>query len=156
LIAAANKRARTAKKGRGAVQKSRRYRAKRQIYATARAAVGLPPPPVRGIPRTMRAAPGSVAGQTVADFGWLIATWHPTKNGTLRPGDVPAGTGNQVWWKCDRGPDHEWAAQVRSRTIRGTGCPFCTHRLVAPSESLATTHPDVAASWHPQRDQDAG
>ena len=40
---------------------------------------------------------------------------------------------------------------MRSRTIRGTGCPFCTHRLVAPSESLATTHPDVAASWHPAR-----
>ncbi|HEY5181421.1 MAG TPA: zinc-ribbon domain-containing protein [Dermatophilaceae bacterium] len=66
-------------------------------------------------------------------------------------GTPSAGTGNYAWWKCDRGPDHEWQAQVRSRTIRGTTCPFCAHRKVARSDSVAVTHPDVAATWHPTR-----
>ena len=96
-------------------------------------------------------ATGSVAGKAVADFGWLKVEWHESRNGTLRPEDVPAGSRDRVWWRCYEGPDHEWQAQVRSRTIRGVGCPFCTHRLVAPSEALATTHPDIAAQWHPTR-----
>jgi hypothetical protein len=147
LVAEAQARSRAAKARRASAQKARRYRAKRHAYVARRVAQGLPAAP-QGRPRVVRAARGSVAGKTVADFGWLVATWHPTRNGTLRPGDVPAGTGTSVWWRCDRGDDHEWQAQVRSRTIQGTGCPFCAHKRVAPSESLATTHPDVAATWH--------
>lgn len=60
----------------------------------------------------------------------------------------------KVWWKCHQGPDHEWAAIVRSRTIRGVRCPFCTHRLLAVSESFASTHPDIAVEWHPTRNRD--
>jgi len=59
-----------------------------------------------------------------------------------------------VWWKCDRGPDHEWQAQVRSRTIRGVRCPFCTHRRVAISQSIAVTHAEVSAQWHPTKNGD--
>lgn len=91
------------------------------------------------------------AGKTVADFPWLVQQWRPTKNGGRQPHAVQAGTGESLWWKCDQGADHEWEAQVRSRTIRGARCPFCTNRRVAPSNSLAITHPDIAADWHPTR-----
>jgi hypothetical protein len=87
----------------------------------------------------------------VADFPWLVHEWHPTKNAPLAPADVPAGSGDHLWWKCPRAPDHEWEAQVRSRTIRGVRCPFCTHRKLARSESFAETQPDHAAEWHPTR-----
>ena len=92
-----------------------------------------------------------MAGKSVADFSWLVDQWHPTANGDLTPADVPAGSGMMIWWQCAARPDHEWPAQVRSRTLRGTGCRFCTHRAVATSEKLTTTHPDIAAQWHPDR-----
>lgn len=72
-------------------------------------------------------------------------------NGDLIPSDVPAGSGMMIWWQCPVGPDHEWAAQVRSRTLRGSGCRYCAHKVVARGESLAVTHPDISASWHPTR-----
>jgi len=77
--------------------------------------------------------------------------WHPTKNGDLKPEDVTAGSQLTVWWHCSKGIDHDWPAKVGSRVIRGTRCRFCTGRAVLPSESLAVTHPDVAAQWHKTR-----
>jgi Probable Zinc-ribbon domain len=150
LIAVADLRAKRAKRARTNASKAVRHRAKQQAYAVARAAAGLPPPPV-GVPRATRAAQGSVADQHISDFGWLVAEWHPTLNGTLKPEDVQAGSGERPWWQCHRGTDHVWQAQARSRTIKGTGCPFCAHKAVAASESLAATHPDIAAQWHPTR-----
>jgi hypothetical protein len=142
-------RAKAAKARRAAPNRAAFQRGRRAAYEAERVALGLPPSP-RGRPRIVRAQ-GSVAGKHVADFGWLVAEWHPTLNGNLTPEEVQAGSGTMVWWKCSAGPDHEWASQVRSRTLRGTGCPFCAHRAIAPSENLATTHKDIAASWHPTR-----
>lgn len=150
LIEDAESRQRRTRRSRHGIGNARRYRSRRAVYAAQRAAAGLPPAP-QGRPRATRAAVGSVAGKTVADFPWLVAEFRPALNGGLRPDQVPAGTGNKVVWKCDRAPDHEWPAQVRSRTIRGAGCPFCANRRVAPSGSFATTHPDIAAEWHPTR-----
>ena len=51
----------------------------------------------------------------------LAAQWHPTRNGSLTPEDLTAGTRRKVWWRCDKG--HEWQASVLSRTSLGNGCP---------------------------------
>jgi hypothetical protein len=152
LIADAQARADARRVTKQAASKAKRHREKRAAYDQARAEAGLPPPP-KGRPRNA-VAKGSVAGKTVAEIGWLAATWHPTKNGGLRPEDVGAGAGQEIWWQCDRGPDHDWPAQVRSRSIGGSGCPYCAHRKVAPSDSLAATHPEVAAQWHATKNGD--
>ena len=68
--------------------------------------------------------------------------WHPTKNGDLSPKDFTHGTHKKVWWKCDKGEDHEWIARIAKRT-RGSGCPICSGRKVVKSNCLKTTHPDV-------------
>lgn len=68
--------------------------------------------------------------------------WHPSKNGTLTPCDVLAGSAKKVWWRCSASPLHEWKAEIRSRS-RGGGCPICA--------SLATTHPHLAAEWHSEK-----
>lgn len=149
LLADAQAAAAAAKVRCGAPKKAALYRARKQAYAAERIALGLPPAP-RGRPRILRAQT-SVAGKTVADFGWLVAEWHASKNGALTPAEIPAGTGERIWWQCAEGPDHEWQAQVRSRSLRGTGCPYCTHRALAPSEALAVSHPQIAAQWHPER-----
>ncbi|MGN1004299.1 MAG: zinc-ribbon domain-containing protein [Oscillospiraceae bacterium] len=79
----------------------------------------------------------------------LARQWHPTRNGTLRPEDVAAGTRRKVWWRCEKG--HEWQAAVASRAD-GAGCPVCAGKKIIPGENdLASSFPDVAAQWHPDK-----
>jgi hypothetical protein len=97
-----------------------------------------------------------MAGKTLADFDWLVAQFHETLNGDRKPNEVLAGSGEMIWWRCPEGPDHEWQAQVRSRTMRGAGCRFCAHKEVAPSDSLEVRFPAIAAQWHPTRNGEKG
>jgi len=55
----------------------------------------------------------------------LSKQWHPTKNGDLTPFDLTLNSGKKVWWKCDKGPDHEWKTDPNHRS-NGRECPFCT------------------------------
>ena len=79
----------------------------------------------------------------------LAAQWHPTKNGSLVPDQIPPGTARKVWWICEKG--HEWQASVASR-VSGCGCPVCAGRQVVPGENdLASRFPAIAAQWHPAK-----
>ena len=79
----------------------------------------------------------------------LMAEWHPTLNGDLSPDEIAPGTHRKIWWKCKKG--HEWKAEVKSR-VQGSGCPVCANRKIKVGENdLATTHPEIAAQWHPTR-----
>ena len=78
----------------------------------------------------------------------VSAQWHPRKNGKLRPTDVYYRSGRIVWWKCNRAADHEWRTAIVNRQRMGPGCPFCSGRWVAPSDSLADRLPALAAQWH--------
>ena len=77
----------------------------------------------------------------------VAKTWHPTKNGSLKPADVASGTAQKVWWLCKRG--HEWRAAVLLRARQGTGCPMCAGNRVSPERSLATVEPELSKTWHP-------
>lgn len=77
----------------------------------------------------------------------IAAEWHPTKNGDLFPTQVSRGTHKRVWWlgKCG----HEWETIIAIRAS-GHGCPYCSgNKLLIGFNDLATTHPDLAAEWHP-------
>ena len=78
----------------------------------------------------------------------LAKEWHPTKNGDLTPNDVTPGSHKKVWWKCNKGYDHEWEIGVEKR-LRGDGCPICAGRKVVLSNCLATTNSELAKQWHP-------
>ena len=56
----------------------------------------------------------------------LSQEWHPTKNGTLTPSDLVAGSSRKVWWKCTRG--HEWKTTLNARFSGGSGCPKCSNQ----------------------------
>ncbi|MFJ6771670.1 zinc-ribbon domain-containing protein [Kitasatospora sp. NPDC091257] len=73
--------------------------------------------------------------------------WHPTRNGDLTPDQVTPAAKQKVWWKCQKGADHEWQREVY-QTTAGVGCPFCANRRVSAANNLATTHPRLAAEWH--------
>ncbi len=82
----------------------------------------------------------------------LLAEWDWERNGDLKPTDVIANSNRCVWWKCKEG--HEWSGLIANRARRGRadpGCPYCSGRKVlAGYNDLATTHPDIAAMWHPR------
>src|SRR5262249_54264843 len=82
----------------------------------------------------------------------LARQWHPTKNGELTPHDVTCAWPRRVWWKCPKGPDHEWEANVRSRAYKAhDGCPFCANQRVSVTNALATCSTRLARDWHPTR-----
>lgn len=75
----------------------------------------------------------------------LAAEWSE-KNGSLLPTMVGIQSHKKVIWRDRLG--HEWVAEVRSRAIRGTGCPYCSHnKLLVGFNDLATRFPDIASEW---------
>ena len=80
----------------------------------------------------------------------LAKEWHPTKNGDLTPFDVFSSEGTKVWWKCDKGDDHEWQATINSRSA-GNGCSVCSGKTIVKSNCLATLRPELAKEWHPTK-----
>ena len=78
----------------------------------------------------------------------IAAQWHPTKNGNTNPTDVTAGSNKIVWWMCEKG--HEWKTPVHQRSK--VGCPYCGNKKVLHGfNDLTTTHPKLAAQWHPSK-----
>lgn len=74
------------------------------------------------------------------------------KNFDLTPQMVTAGNSRKVWWRCEKG--HSWQATIASRTS-GCGCPVCANRKILPGfNDFATTHPALAAEWHPTKNGD--
>jgi hypothetical protein len=93
----------------------------------------------------------SVTNSLAAIHPQVAESWHRRRNGNLRPEHVLSGSKRSVWWQCSVAPDHEWKTPVTRRTYLGTGCPFCSNREVAKSNSLAAISPAVAREWHPTR-----
>lgn len=67
-----------------------------------------------------------VAPDTSLEFKFpLVAQeWHPTKNGTLKPSEVTAGSGQKIWWVCER--QHEFEMTPHERTFFNRGCNQCS------------------------------
>jgi hypothetical protein len=90
----------------------------------------------------------------------IVAQWHPTKN-TIKPEDVTAGSERKVWWLCDNVScpadlphskcKHEWEATISNRCKRGSGCPYCSGRRCCIHNSIAISHPEIAAEWHHEK-----
>jgi hypothetical protein len=102
--------------------------------------------------RGTRDRAGDLSGKAwIAEYPELVAQWHPTRNGELRPDDLSYGSARSVWWSCARGRDHEWRASPNNRTSGRSGCPFCAGRAASVTNNLATLYPDVAKQWHPTK-----
>jgi very-short-patch-repair endonuclease len=90
----------------------------------------------------------------------IVKQWHPTKNGTLSPDNVSVGSGKNIWWLCPKtcaeGCKHEWAAPPINRIKLNSGCPYCSYnqKNTCIHTSIQTTHPLIAAQWHPTKNGD--
>ena len=82
----------------------------------------------------------------------LLSEWDAAKNEPLTPWTTAPGSHSEVWWRCREG--HAWQAAVYSR-VRGSGCPVCAKKKLAPGDNdLQTLAPRVAAQWHPTKNGD--
>ena len=81
----------------------------------------------------------------------IAKQWHPTKNGDLTPYDVVPKSGKKVWWKCNKGDDHQWVTSIDQRTLRNNGCPFCSRSKVSRINNLMITNPKISSMWHPTK-----
>ena len=80
-------------------------------------------------------------------FPSLLKEWNFTKN-KISPFEVVYGSRKKVWWKCDKGTDHEWLCSVYDRTQLETKCPCCDGHKVVKSTCLMTTHPEICKEWN--------
>ena len=93
----------------------------------------------------------SVTNSLVSLHPEIVKEWHPTKNGTLTPDKVVAGSEKKAWWKCPNGSDHEWDASIRHRAVDGSGCPFCAGKKPSVTNSLTSLYPEIVKQWHPTK-----
>lgn len=83
----------------------------------------------------------------------IAREWDYDKNTNLRPDSVTFKYCKSVWWKCPKG--HSYEQRIDSRTLRGTGCPYCAGLKVFKGfNDLATTNPALAKEWHPTKNLD--
>jgi hypothetical protein len=73
--------------------------------------------------------------------------WHPTKNGSLKPSQVSAGSNLLVWWMCKTDTRHEWQAQPGNRIGRSSGCPVCAGLTAGPGANFAELYPELLSQW---------
>jgi ribosomal protein S18 len=83
----------------------------------------------------------------------LVKQWHPTKNYDKLPGDFAQFSGKEVWWKCNKGPDHEWEARVENRTRRKQGCPFCRNHRVSVTNRFDLIQIDLLKEWNYEKNK---
>lgn len=79
-------------------------------------------------------------------FPKVAAEWSYKLNARITPRNVVPGSNKKFWWTCPEG--HDFESKVSSRTVRGTGCPYCSNQsLLKGFNDLQTTHPDLAKQW---------
>tara|TARA_B100001057_G_scaffold486838_1_gene568617 strand:+ start:191 stop:1933 length:1743 start_codon:yes stop_codon:yes gene_type:complete len=59
------------------------------------------------------------------------------------------GSAKRVIWRCAKGhPNYE--ATIKNKVL-GNDCPYCTGKLIAPEDSLATRFPELASEWDTEK-----
>ena len=95
----------------------------------------------------------SITNSLCNNFLDIAKEWHPTKNNNLKPNQIIGTTEKKVWWKCDKGNDHEWQQGVKQRTIFKSKCPYCSNRKVSKTNNLKSLNPLLAKEWHPTKNK---
>lgn len=78
----------------------------------------------------------------------LAKEWHRQKNKGKKSTDIVSGSSFRAWWRCEKGPDHEWQAVVSDRVEDQSGCPFCSFRKTSITNVISTVAPQIAKEWH--------
>lgn len=77
----------------------------------------------------------------------LLKEWDYDLNKGVDPTTIPTSSNKRVYWICLKNSEHTWQTSIAHRTA-GTKCPYCTNQKILPSNSLASTNPELAKEWH--------
>ena len=76
----------------------------------------------------------------------LLNKWDYSSN-TISPYDVVAGSGENVWWKCQK-CGYSWKTSINHMATRNSGCPACLNKVCVPGyNDVATKCPDLMLDW---------
>ena len=79
----------------------------------------------------------------------LVEEWDYEKNEKL-PSEYAFKSNASVFWKCKK-CGYAYKAKISNRAI-GRNCPCCAGKVAVPGvNDLKTTHPQLAAEWHPTK-----
>jgi hypothetical protein len=82
----------------------------------------------------------------------ILQQWEWKKNLPITPQRITYGSHEKMWWRCAKG--HEWQTAVYTRTGADSGCPYCAGlRTYLGENDLASQRPDLAAQWHPTKNE---
>ena len=84
----------------------------------------------------------------------LAAEWDVKLNGNTTPSVVSCSSGEMIWWRCSQHEEHSWEMSINVRAKQNQGCPFCAGNKTSKTNSLKTTHPEIAYEWHPTKNND--
>lgn len=103
------------------------------------------------------------AGTLFSDaYPQLVVEWNTEENAKIGLNLKTITIGHQkikAHWICQNVPSHKWQCTVNQRTNtainngRGSGCPYCVGQKVSTDNCLATTHPEYAKLWHPEKNE---
>ncbi|MCR4702172.1 MAG: hypothetical protein K5665_00755 [Saccharofermentans sp.] len=76
-----------------------------------------------------------------------IATeWDYEKNFPLTPDRISSASNSTYMWICPRG--HSYDCSADKRTLRGSGCPYCSgKRVLVGFNDLKSQYPEYAKEW---------
>jgi hypothetical protein len=87
----------------------------------------------------------------------IAKLWHPTKNGDLKPSDIPAYN-KKIWLLCDKkckyGCLHEYEQNILSKINQDSGCPYCNvigNKKICMHDSFVFNYPELAKELHPTK-----
>ena len=81
----------------------------------------------------------------------IAAEWDYDENNGILPSMVFPNDNKPYHWKCKLG--HKWVVSANNRMR--TNCPFCSgNKVLEGFNDIATTHPEIAAQWHPTKNGD--
>ena len=79
-------------------------------------------------------------------FTDVLVSWDYEKN-AKEPYSYSVGSAKKVYWKCKE-CGGVYQSEIRSKTINGAGCPFCTNKKALPGfNDLKTKHPELLSEW---------
>ena len=77
----------------------------------------------------------------------LVEEWDYENNNGITPQEVITGSNKKFWWKCKK-CGGRWSATPGHRTLRGSGCPYCSgQKVLSGYNDLASVYPELIKEW---------
>jgi hypothetical protein len=83
-------------------------------------------------------------------FPQIASQWDTTKN-SVYPKDIKPFSNKKAWFLCEK--KHSYETVISRRTMRNTGCPYCTSRKVGYGNDLESNFPLIADEWDIEKNE---